>query len=88
MNHSPRQNFIGITLYMAIMLAMLAGLIVLLFSRSFDLTEAMTGWLLPLPWPTQLMCCAMALLLFYNCLSVLSEIASAVAGFFSGAKTI
>jgi hypothetical protein len=88
MNQTYRQIIIGMALYVAIMLSMLAGVIVL-FSRDFDFIMASTtGWLLPLSWQTQVMCFALALLVFYNFVSVLSQIASAVAGFFSGAKTI
>jgi hypothetical protein len=88
MNQTHRQHFIGITLYMAIMLSMLAGVILLFFPNVDFIMATMTGWLFSLPWPTQLMCCALALLAFYNFVSVLSQMANAVTGFFSGAKTI
>jgi hypothetical protein len=89
MNHTYRQIIIGMALHVSIMLSMLAGVIVLFF-HSFDFMLTMTGALLavPLPWPAQLLIGAIALLSVNNFLYVLSEIASAVAGFFSGAKTV
>jgi hypothetical protein len=84
MSQSLRQNFISIVLYMAIMLTCMT----MLFFHGFDLMATMTGWLLPLSWPAQVMCCALALLAFCNIVSVLSQAGSAVAGFFLGVKPI
>jgi hypothetical protein len=87
MNQTYRQIIIGMALYVAIMLSMLAGVIVLFF-HGYDFMVTMTGELLavPLPLPAQLLIGAIALLSVNNFLYVLSEIASAVAGFVSGVK--